>query len=236
MPEHPVARVVVGIDFGPRSGMWRFWSHHDDLYLHHDYMRKSAKTSLHASGLCRHAFHGPAAERYRSGQDRAFLKWQPDDFAAGAKQLLEIVIPTDDLTVPAVEPSDSEKKRITLLDPALPGQITVLTVALTAPDLDVDGFPRAPGPCTLLADWALPTRGKVWIVGSHQPSDFDELIHRALPEIREQVTRQPELTEHPRLVLWTSSGEGGISRYIELDGRRAWATDAAPYTGTTGGG
>lgn len=105
MANEHVLRVTAGRDPGPRSGVWRIFTYRDDIYVQPRYAGGALKTSFHASGLNRHAFTEGVAPRWINDGDRAFVKWEgPPDFIDGAKLLLDIVIPTDELTEPTVEP------------------------------------------------------------------------------------------------------------------------------------
>jgi hypothetical protein len=75
---------------------------------------------------------------------------------------LEIVIPTDHLSVPPDEPSDAEKRKINLLDPAPPGQATFVSIVLTEPGTRLTAPKDTPS--VLVASWALQTRGTISVV------------------------------------------------------------------------
>ena len=49
-------RVVAGTDFEPRSAVWRIWSQQNEIYLARRDIASELKTSLHSSGIYRHAF------------------------------------------------------------------------------------------------------------------------------------------------------------------------------------
>jgi hypothetical protein len=119
-------RVVVGQDFGLRSMSWRIWSHRNEIYVPPRSLASEIKTSLHSSGRFRHPFTEQARSGFAPDGDRAWFKWsEPEEFVAGARHLLEIVIPTDDLTTPPQEPKESEKRGTTLFDPAPAHQATI---------------------------------------------------------------------------------------------------------------
>jgi len=218
-----VARIVVGTDFGPRSGVWRIYAHNDDIYVQHYGMRADFKTSLHASGLNRHAMTESGASRWIPDRDRAFFKWgEPDEFDVGGRILLEIVIPSDHLTVPSDEPPETEKQKITLFDPAPPGHATFISVVITRPGTRLtapDDFPSI-----LVASWATPSRGTISIVVSDQPyhDTFRKAVEVALPQITEQLAEQigegplPENADRQRLVFWLDTDRAGVARIIEV--------------------
>jgi hypothetical protein len=68
-------------------------------------------------------------------------RWQQSEFSKGFKRLHEIAIPTDELTVPAVEPPSERKSKTVLKDPAPRGRMAVISLVLTAPGVEVDDYP-----------------------------------------------------------------------------------------------
>lgn len=215
-------RVVVGTAPGPRSGLWRIFTSGDDIYVQHNGMRKDIKTSLHASGVGHHAWTDSGAERWVPDGDRYLMKWgEPQEFAPGGRALLWLVLPTDHLTVPEREPELEQREKITLLDPAPPGEATILAVVLTANDTQLNAPDKQPS--ALLAHWPLPTRGRVWIVGTHAPWEgFQKAVHDALPQMRDQLEAglgdavQPRERKEGRAVLWTGLDDAGVPRMVEV--------------------
>jgi hypothetical protein len=215
-------RVIVGTAPGPRSALWRFFTHGDDIYVQNDGMRKDIKTSLHKSGANHTAFTPSGAALWKPDGDRYVAKWdEPEDFAPGGKTLLGIVLPTDHLTVPEDEPPLAQREKITLLAPAPTGEAMLLSVAVTAPGIRLTAPEKqASG---LLASWELPTRGTVWIVAMGGPWDgFRNAIVDALPQMRDQLERgigdtfQPGERKEGRAVLWTDPDEAGTPHMVEV--------------------
>lgn len=133
-------RIAVGLDFGPRSFVWRVWSHKDELYVAPRSLAGEIKTSLHSGGRSRHAFTSESSSRFVPDGDRAWFKWnEPSEFVRGARLVLEVVIPSDELTTPAMEPSAEEKARIVLVDPAPSGEATILSLVITEPGREITG-------------------------------------------------------------------------------------------------
>jgi hypothetical protein len=215
-------RVIVGTAPGPRSGLWRIFTSDDDIYVQHDGMRKDLKTSLHKSGASHHAWTPGGVERWKPDGDRYMMKWgEPEDFAPGGKMLLGIVLPTDHLTVPDNEPPLAKREKITLLDPAPQGEATMLSIVLTAPGTRLMAPEKQPS--SLLAQWSLPTRGTVWVVGTQGPWEgFQAAVVAALPHMREQLeagighTLVPGERNESRAVLWTDLDEAGVPHMIEV--------------------
>lgn len=215
-------RVIVGTAPGPRSGLWRIFTSGDDIYVQNDGMRKDTKTSLHKSGVNHHAFTPSAAARWKPDGDRYIMKWgEPEDFAPGGKILLGIVLPTDHLTVPQEEPPLAKREKITLLDPAPPGEATMLHIAVTAPDTRLTAPEEQPS--ALLAQWPLPTRGTVWVVGTHGAWDgLRDSVLAALPQMRDQLhdgignTLRPGERNEGRAILWTDINDAGFVHMIEV--------------------
>jgi hypothetical protein len=219
MAPDQVVRFTIGTDFGPRSGVWRIWAHNDDVYVQHQGMRAEMKTSLHASGVNRHAMAESGAARWIPQGDRAFLKWGPPaDFDVGGKVLLAIIIPSAHLTVPPEEPEESEKRKIVLIDPPSVGDATFVSIVLTEPTTE----PTAPG--GILASWALPSRGHISIVDTQQPYG-DALRHAvdaALPGFATQIDEHledgplPENCDRMCAVFWLDPNEFGVARIVEV--------------------
>ena len=136
------ARVAVGHDFGRRptageSGRraTRSMSPPEARLV----TSKRVCTRRVCSGT---RFTSQSKSQFGSDGDRAWFKWnEPATSAQGARVILEIVIPTDDLTAPTVEPPPHEKAKIVLLDPAPAGEMTVISVVITSPGLEVHADP-----------------------------------------------------------------------------------------------
>lgn len=178
------------------------------------------KTSLHSGGRSRHAFTSEARSQFVPAGDRAWFKWtEPSEFVRGARLVLEVVIPDDELTTPTTEPSSEEKAKIILLDPAPCGEATIISLVITEPGRDVTGYPQPDG-CSasdLIASWAMPTRGTLWIVGSHQP--LDQGFHELIKQGRQLVAVAPQPTssaDHPRACVWLHDAVLGLARYLDL--------------------
>jgi hypothetical protein len=152
--------------------------------------------------------------------DRAWFKWtEPCEFVRGARLVLEVVIPTEELTTPAIEPSSEEKAKITLLDPAPSGEATIISLVITEPGREVTGYPRPEG-CSasgLTASWAMPTRGTLWVVRSHQVLDqgFRELIKQG-QQLVAAAPRPLSSADHPRACVWLHDAALGLARYLDL--------------------
>jgi hypothetical protein len=216
-------RLVVGRDFGPRSFVWRIWSHKDELYVAPRSLAGTIKTSLHSGGLSRHAFTMETTSQFVPDGDRAWFKWnEPPEFARGARLVLEIVIPTDELTTPATEPSAADKTRIILIDPAPSSEATILSLVITQPDREVTDYPRPEGASwsALIASWAMPTRGTLWVVGSQQPLDegFRELIKQS-HQLVASAPQPPPSMGHPRAWIWLHDEPLALARYLDLSGK-----------------
>lgn len=216
-------RVATGHDFGPRSNVWRIWSHKDELYVAPRSVAGQVKTSLHSSGRSRHAFTSAAKSQFVPDGDRAWFKWtQPSEFVRGARLVLEVIVPSDELSTPAVEPLADEKATITLLDPAPSGEATIFSLVITEPGREVNGYPQPEGgvPSALIASWAMPTRGTLWVVGSHQPIDQGnrDLIARG-HQLIAAAPEPPESMGHPRACVWLHDEELALARYLDLRGR-----------------
>lgn len=215
-------RLVVGEAPGARSGLWRFFSKGDDIYVQNDEMRKDLKTSLHASGANHHKFTPDGASRWVPDGDGYVTKWgPPTEFAPGGRTLLGIVLPTDHLMVPEEEPPLARREKIGLLAPAPAGEAMLLSVVVTEPGTGLTG-PKGE-PSALLARWELPTRGTAWIVATTDPWEgFRKAAEAALPQMLKQMAAQMDDAFRPgerseaRAVLWTDLDDAGVPHMIEV--------------------
>jgi hypothetical protein len=181
---------------------------------------------LHSSGIYRHAFTKQAQTKYIVGDDdRVLFRWnEPREFHQDARLLLEVIIPTHELTVPAEEPSPDDKTKILLVEPAPSGAAVVVSLAVTNPGLEVDGHPRPAGGVAscVLRSWLLPDERRLWVVVSHQP--LDDAFWALVADARAQMTThmQKSATQptrgHLRAAVWTYSEELGLVRFIDLSG------------------
>jgi hypothetical protein len=225
MGSENVVRIAVGTDFGPRSNVWRIWTQNNELYVAGRSVAHELKTSLHSSGIYRHAFTDSAKAKYIAdpNADRVLFRWtQPPLTEPGFRWVLEILVPTSELTVPRAEPPESEKTKIQLIDPAPDGCATVLTIVETAAGLHVDGFPHPAGdpPAALVRKWTLPDQRTVWLVGSHQ--SLDDAFWAMVVDGRTQMVQQLAASkirpsgEHLRVVFTTHVEEFSLVRFVDL--------------------
>ena len=216
-------RFTAGEDPGPGSGVWRIFTYNDEIYVLPRYAGGALKTSLHSLGDFRHAFSEREAVRWvGEGGQRAFQKWrEPRGEAGNLRLLLEVMMPTHELTVPPEEPTLAEKQKIALLEPAPPGGATVVSLFLLPPgeEVDSEGKRVTHGPMLLLENWRLPTRGSVLIFASHQP--LADGFAAGIAEARRDIARQvggslPAEEGHQRLTLMAHDDEKDVALYVDL--------------------
>jgi hypothetical protein len=205
---------MVGTDPGPRSSVWRFWVTKDEIYVAARDLGGEVKTSLHSSGRYRHAFSQEARSPFAPSGDRAWFKWkEPTDFAKGGRLLIEIDVPTNELTRPQEEPSLGDKAKVLLVDPAPAGQISTVSLVVTEPGIRLG--PNPDQTSWLLAVWPTPDARIVWIIITHRETECgDRLLveqgHGLAPKL-------PESSGHrPRLILWAHDTERALARYVDL--------------------
>jgi hypothetical protein len=122
-------------------------------------------------------------------------------------------IPTDGLTEPAEEPDD--KNAIALVEPAPPGELTVVSIARTSPDVLLG--PPDDVPSGQLACWPLRSGDLVWVVAFHvgYPDENRAIVDAARQEASAHVQEgAPQLLEdasHPRLILYLQETDGSYS-------------------------
>ncbi len=222
-PRHDL-RFVIQTDSGARSSEWHIFALGDDIYVQSLYAGGKLKTSLHKSGLFRHAFTEQEAPKWVGSGDRAFMKWSRPALEPGYLRLpLEIRIPTNELTVPEHEPSPEAKCKFRFIEPAPASAETVVSLFQLPPGGDeIRGTGRATlngAPFgDLIENWKLATAGQLLINVRHQPLDaaFTEGIAAARRDLARQVGERPPEEGHTRLVLFTHDHETEIANYVDL--------------------
>jgi hypothetical protein len=214
-------RIIVGTAPGPRSGRWQIDTSDDDIYISHEGLRSDIHTSLHADGKNHHKISESAADRWMPNGDGYILKWgKPKEFAPGGRILFGIVIPTDHLLVPPEGPPLEKRERTILLEPAPPGQATVLSFVLIEPGRSPHGLPSEP-----IASFSLSTRGRLLVVPTYQPYvELKRAVDAVLPAMSAQFMAQfegdwrplPEGGDRMRAVLWTDPGDAGVPQTVEV--------------------
>jgi len=181
------------------------------------------KTSLHRSGRYRHAFVDPDNPWLPAGQDRAWLKWtEPEESADGVKHIFEIVVPTDELSPPEMEPPDADKAKITLVPPAWGNEVVVFSLLTTSACLDATPIsPEGARVSDTLVLWPLPNGHRLRIVVSYQ--DFEPGLRRLVADGHKIAARETAhiarpIPGHPRVCLWDDGGSG-VPRIYDLDDR-----------------
>ena len=124
-------RFAIGFEGGPRSIIWRAWSHRKEIYIAQRNMAGVEKISFHSSGICRKAFtseHGAP----KGLPDRATTKWKrpstPLRGVGEATRVLMIAFPSGFLsTSPPLVPD----KPIIWIPPAPSGGAAVLEMFFT---------------------------------------------------------------------------------------------------------
>jgi hypothetical protein len=219
-----VLRFAAGTDFGPRSAVWRVYTHGDEIYVQSRYAGGELKTSLHNRGDFRHSFAKEHAAKLVGDGDRVLQKWrEPTPEPGNARLVLEVRMPTDELTVPTDEPEEAEKSKIKLVDPAPSGWETVVSLYLLPPgEDDVEGTGHVKLgqiEAELIENWQLPTRGRLLIFVSYQP--LLPMFSSQIADAREDIARQvggalPPEDGHQRLMLIAHSNDTDVASYVDL--------------------
>jgi len=161
-------RFAVGTPDGARSSTWRVWASRDSsVFVSTRPIGGHLKASLHSSGRWRIEFTDPA-EAARIGAppgDRAFDKFTPPpEVAPGVRHGITVVIPW--LAVGLPPHHKPEEGKITWLPPLAHGQVTIVDLHLTAPNVVVWGQ-------ELIASLTLPNGSGVMLT---------QITRAALPE------------------------------------------------------
>lgn len=97
-------RVAVGAATGPQSGVWRFWTWNDDVYVALRSIGHVLKVSLHQSGVWQAGLTSEAPRaRNIDPSTRSWDRWRrPPEFAMGTVKAFQIIIPSSEVTWPRV--------------------------------------------------------------------------------------------------------------------------------------
>jgi hypothetical protein len=219
-----VLRFASGTDLGPRSAVWRIHSHGDEVYVQSRYAGGELKASLHKSGDFREAFSREKALKWVGTGDRVIRRWrEPKPEPGTARLLLQVRMPTHELTSPVEEPSEGEKAKVKLIDPAPPGWETVVSLYLLPPgEDDIVGTGHAKlgeREMELIANWQLPTRGRLLIFSENLllPPEFSAQIEEARRDIVRQFDPASLPSDgHPRVMLMAHDANNAVASYVDL--------------------
>jgi hypothetical protein len=221
MPNALDVRYVVGCVGGARSNVWHITVRRGDVYVSSARTGGVEKLSFHESGICRKAFtaeYGAPAGL----SDRATIKWRravtPPAGADQAAFVFEVGIPTNLLS----QVSTALTKKVTWVNPALPGMATVLSMFYTR---DSEARVAAQtGYGTVLAYTALPS-GEAFVVrcrpAAWEGKDFRiPASHHAEEDIIFS-SRDPENTGRPvRATIFSNPKDGEKMLAWEYGGYR----------------
>jgi hypothetical protein len=236
------ARFAVGVPEGPRSSVWRIWTHNDEVYVSARALTTVLKISLHSSGDWRHAFtteHVVAGSPFISpGQNRAIDRWErPSEFWPGVTMAFEIVVPSSEVTTPR-HPKANEVFRRNLGGkavvwvPAAPvGYATRFAVLFTKPEVTAATLPGWPGRdamgTRLIWRTELPNAETVWVT-SHETTDtFQHHVAEAKRQRDELVASSAALSQTAsdevelRILSCGYNYQDGTRVYLDVSGEDA---------------
>lgn len=192
MPKRLDMRIAVGSAAGPRSTIWRIFSHSNDVYATHRTSGQTEKISFHASRLCRRAFlstHRLPADL----ADRVMHRWRradtPPAQTGRATAVLSIDFPAAHLTESLSVPT----KKITWIPAAPLGNSVNIQLMYTNDTQDEFEQQIAPSGRELLHFHSLPngeamaiTRAiRIWecetIIMGVRPGDEKEIVLPGVP-------------------------------------------------------
>jgi len=227
MGRERVIRVGVAEGDSALSAVWRIWLNGSDVYVAIRNIAGEFKTSLHASGVYRHAFvTDQLSEQFRPvGADRAVSKWnRPPPQAKAGTLLFQILIPESELQ-PARHGLPLARDVVWLPRPPA-GAVTYLSVlelVRLAPGL----MPQFEGVSntTALASWPTDPRSMLWTMVFVAPitGEQAEQIASARVEITRQAVQRDLSGDHleePR-AHWRGFGllqsPDGVGRIVDLN-------------------
>ncbi len=215
----PKLKLVIGTPSGPRSATWRIYPTGDEVYVESPYTGGKIKTSLHRTGVFRHAFQGKDAQQWIGQGDTAFHEWRETAPSGGLRPpAVEIIAPTDELDV---APQDADD--VTFLAPAPPGHATHISIYFSPPDSEHRTGRTKLGALEveMIANWQLRSRGRLWVAVSRQP--LDAAAPGQIAEIRATAasesagkTPPPGPDSHRRLIVFQHSDAENVERIFDL--------------------
>lgn len=223
-----VVRFAVGKPEGPRSSVWRLWTHNNEVYLSPWSVGADAKVSLHSSGDWRDAFtkeHVAKGSPFVvSDQDRTLDRWKrPAEFVPGATKAYMIVVPSSEVTAPRHPEAYSlfrQKlggKAVVWVPAAPEGYATHFTVLFTRPEATAATLPGWPGRKSMgtrfIWTHELPNGQSVWIVSHERPDIFQRWVAAGKREL-EEVSDTTEL----RGRLYGRNRQDGTRFCVDISG------------------
>lgn len=211
-------RVGVGSATGAQSGVWRFWTWKDDIYLSLRSIGHVMKVSLHQSGVWQAGLTSEAARaRNIDFTTRAWDRWRrPPELAMGTVKAFQIIVPASEVTQPRVlQPT---RGKVEWLPRPTEGYCTYITA--------LHGSAQAPGFATflvgdavarLLSHVELPSGAKLWVVSHDEvltEGQATQLHAMKSRSTHEYATIENELRDaaHPRFGVFGSDSDG--ARFI----------------------
>lgn len=222
-------RFAVGSETGPRSSIWRAWSHQNEIYVVQRSLAGVEKISLHSSRVCRKAFtseHGLPVGL----DDRATIKWKrppsPDQGLGEASRVLMIAFPTDFLST---SPKQALDKPITWVPAAPSGCATILEMLFTHETEEQVRQEFAATNLRRVVDSVLLPNGELFILASHVSDWKNRQVRVPAGETHPGYLfsySDPDNTGRPvRIILFNQPNDGDALIGQELGGYRKSVSD-----------
>jgi hypothetical protein len=221
-------RFAVGKPEGPRSTVWRLWTHKNEVYISAWSLASDVKISLHSSGDWREALTTEHAAKgspfVAPGQDRTIDKWQrPAEFVAGATKAFMIVVPSSEVTTPRHPEANTAFRqklggKAVVWVPAAPeGYATHFTVLFTRPEATAATLPGWPGRKSMGTRFIwrteLPNGQSMWVVSHERPNIFQRWLAAGKRELAEFSD-----TGEPRGCIRGRNRQDGTRFYVDVSG------------------
>jgi hypothetical protein len=229
MPKPGKHKVYVAIAKGNKllSGLWRIWSHKQDVYVAIRSLGGTFKTSLHLAGAPNRAFRSAfvteaQSARFRGPGDRVVRAWQrPSAQVPGGVLLCQIIFP--DSTLASYLPKYEVPDGLVRLSPPPERHATYVSIVQTELGIATKGPQFADRPTDVLASWPLPDGSTLWVVvhNARMTESSMGVIERARTDMRERVTAQ-QLEDSPGApaselrAFFELNSPDGVARMLDI--------------------
>lgn len=221
MAEDHAVRVAVGASqSAAMSSTWRVWSNNDEVYLAIRSLASIFKTSLHSSGLFRHAFvREQDSEKHQGpGKDRAVSKWsRPIPQDPSGTLMFQVIIPGLGLEV---VPQQVLHKSTVIVPQYGADDVGYISVSEVAADAASKPIQFGQTKATLLDSWSLPRGTVIQVTWHTYPMSPEQLpTMRGLPQMvnaRLQSLHAADTNDARYRMFFVIENPDGVGRLLDV--------------------
>lgn len=211
------ARFAVGSRDGPRSTIWKVWTHGDEVYIASRMFGSDMKVSFHSTGECQCSATDSYVKRHPGmlNKDRHLTRWTIERPVAEHVLIFQVDIPISELRS---QPPPTDRKKVFWFSGA-PHDVTVrFHFYLTPAGLPLDPATTGRHPPLLRHVFSLRLRNRRWVVVFVQAIT---LIEQQLRDARTELQARALAAgitpnEHHRAGLVFSPTTGSHRGILEL--------------------